>query len=82
MTAYGLDLNQERERKAKENANGTSAVLSNMAKESAENAIQTGDNAPDGMTAYRRNGKVYWRSKRTTETTEENGEEVQVGRPT
>ena len=82
MTAYGLDLNQERERKAKENANGTSAVLSNMAKESAKNAIQTGDNAPDGMTAYRRNGKVYWRSKRTTETTEENGEEVQVGRPT
>ncbi len=89
MTAFGLDMNQEKERKMKEENNGTSEVLTTpearMTLESMEQEqqMQSGDadENREGMVAYRRNGRTYWRrrpDRMTTETTETET----VGRPT
>ena len=82
MTAYGLDMDQEYERKQQEKTDGISKVLCNP--EDLINQNVNTDDDPDGnhegMVAYRRNGRTYWRRNPSRTSTEETTETV--GRPT
>jgi len=89
MTAFGLDMNQEKERKMKEEDNGTADVLTTpearMTLESMEQEqqMQSGDvdENREGMVAYHRNGRTYWRRRADRTSTETTSTET-VGRPT
>lgn len=86
LTSYGLDIDQEKERKGKEESDGTMLLLSNIPKElAAQQAAQEEDGmeteAPEGKAPYVRNGRTYWRSKRTAPQ-EEEPEGTNRGRPT
>ena len=81
MTAYGLDMDQEYERKRKEKVEGMNEVFVNpedMMNQGTD--YDTEDGNHDGMVAYRRNGRTYWRRNPSRNQTEETTETI--GRPT
>lgn len=87
LTAYGLDIAQEKERRSQEKQNGTDEVLVDretysmmMQQEKLETSPDniTSDEGHEGMVKYTRNGRTYWRRN----TRHSSDEDSPTGRPT